>query len=314
MMLTGKVAVVTGSGGGAGRHTARTLAANGAKVVVNDVRDGAAEAVADEIRGEGGDAVAVDASVADVEGAAAIIDTSVNEFGRIDILVNNAAILRRGLVHETPIQDWDDVIAVHLRGTFLCCRAAAPHMIRAGAGRIINTTSTAALAAVPATSSYAAAKAGIMTLSMLLAKELAFHGVTVNVVEPLGGAGGSSLGTSPLTDMAQRVRLAYGWSFPPRAADAPPPPEARIPTTVGSLIAYLSSDVAEYINGQVIGVTDSSLRLWSPYSVAQTLHVGSDVTSETLKNVFPTTLGLGLSNDVPTLPQLRSDTPSRTER
>src|SRR5260370_3495783 len=108
-MLRGKTAVVTGSGGGAGRNTALTLACEGAKVVVNDVREGAAESVAAEIREAGGEALAVTASVAEPDGASEIVETCIDGFGRLDILVNNAAILRRHLVHETPIEDWDDV-------------------------------------------------------------------------------------------------------------------------------------------------------------------------------------------------------------
>ncbi len=304
-VLTGKSAIVTGSGGGVGRNTARSLADEGAKVIVNDVRHGAAEAVATEIRHAGGEAVGVTASVAEPEGARRIVDSCMEAFGRVDVLVNNAAILRRHLVQETPIDDWDAVLAVHLRGTFLCCRAAIPHLMNAPAGRIINTASTAALTAIPGTTAYAAAKAGIITLSSLLAKELAFYNITVNVVEPLGGgASDSLLGSNPMSELTQRVRLAYGWWFPPTSADAPRAPERPIPTPVGSLVAFLASEDAAYINGQIIGVTDNSLRLWSSYAVNQTAFFEGDLTPAVLKERFPRTLGQSLSNSVPELPEL----------
>jgi NAD(P)-dependent dehydrogenase (short-subunit alcohol dehydrogenase family) len=274
-------------------------------MVVNDVRPGAADSVAAEIRDAGGEAVAVTASVAEPEGATEIIDTCIDSFGRLDALVNNAAILRRHLVQETPIEDWDDVLAVHLRGTFLCSRAAIPHLMKVPAGRIINTASTAALASIPGTTAYAAAKAGIIALSSLLAKELVFYRITVNVVEPLGGgASESRLGSNPMSELTQRVRLAHGWWFPPTAAAAPRPPDPPIPTPVGSLVAYLASEEAGYVNGQIIGVTDTSLRLWSSYAVTGTLFFESGLTPELLKERFPNTLGQGLSNPVPELPQL----------
>jgi len=304
--LSGKVVIVTGSGGGAGRNTARTLAGEGAKVVVNDVRDGAADAVVAEIRDARGEAVAVTASVAEVDGAAAIVAAAVDAFGRVDVLVNNAAILRLHLVQEMPVEDWDDVIAVVLRGTFLCCRAAIPYLIESGAGRIVNTSSTAGLAAIPGTSAYGAAKAGIVSLSALLAKELAFYNVTVNVVEPLGGGGGggSLLASNPMSELTQRVRLAYGWWFPPVPADAPPPPDGPLPSPLGSLIAFLASDEAGYVNGQLIGITESSIRLWSGYEVARTMFFEAGLTPEVLEERFRSTLGEGLANPIPELPDL----------
>jgi 3-oxoacyl-[acyl-carrier protein] reductase len=307
-LLAGRTAIVTGSGGGAGRHTARTLASLGARVVVNDIREEAAETVAAEIRGEGGEAVAVTASVADVDGADRIVGTCFETFGRVDILVNNAAILRRHLLHETPVEDWDAMIGVILRGAFLCSRAAIPHMIEARAGRIVNMVSTAALLPVAGTTAYAAAKGGIAVLTALLAKELVFHNITVNAVELMGGGGGGSLlGDDPMSEMTQRVRLAHGWA-PPAPADAPPAPgpASALPTPLGSMIAYLASDDASYINGQVIGVAEKSYRLWSYFQVEKTMYFEPGMTPEVLKERFPTTLGQGMSNPAPELPELPS--------
>jgi NAD(P)-dependent dehydrogenase (short-subunit alcohol dehydrogenase family) len=303
MMLGGKTAVVTGSGGGAGRNTARTLAAEGAKVLVNDVREGAADAVVEEIQAAGGDAVAVTGSVSDTDEARRIVETCVESFGRLDVLVNNAGVLRRHLVQETPVEDWDRTIAVNLRGTFLCSRAAIPHLIESGAGRIVNMTSTAGLAAIPGTTAYAASKGGITVLTALLAKELVFHGITVNAVEALGGLGASSMGADPMSVMTQRVRLAHGWAYPPRKADAPPP-DVPIPSPVGALIAYLASDDASYVNGQIIGVMETSLRLWSSYEVTRELFFDGEVTPERLEERFRATFGRDMTNPIPDLPEL----------
>jgi 3-oxoacyl-[acyl-carrier protein] reductase len=303
-MLGGKAAVITGSGGGAGRNTARTLAAAGAKVVVNDVRAGAAEAVAEEIQAAGGEAVAVHGSVAEADDARRIIETCMESFGRLDVLVNNAGVLRRHLVQETPLEDWDRTMAVNLRGTFLCSQAAIPHLMQSGAGRIVNMTSTAGLAAIPGTTAYAASKGGIVVLTALLAKELVFHAITVNAVEPIGGLGASSMGADPMSVMTQRVRLAHGWAYPPRPADAPPPPDTPIPNPVGALIAYLASDDASYVNGQIIGVMDTSLRLWSTYEVRREVFFDGEVTPQRLQERFRATIGRDLTNPIPDLPEL----------
>lgn len=305
MMLNGKAAIVTGSGGGAGRYTARSLASQGALVVVNDVRDGAAEAVAREIREEGGEAIAVTASVAEVEGASRIVAACLESFGRIDVLVNNAAILRRHLIHETPIEDWDAVIGVHLRGNFLMSRTVIPHMIEARRGRIINMTSTAALQGICGTNAYAAAKGGITVLTSMLAKELVFYNITVNALELMGGGGGGSMiGGDPMSEMTQRVRLAHGWWFPPLPADAPPPPEDPIPTPLGTMISFLASDEASYINGQIMGVSQNAYRLWSYFQVDRTMEFEDGLTPERLRDVFPQALGQGMSNPIPELPEM----------
>jgi NAD(P)-dependent dehydrogenase (short-subunit alcohol dehydrogenase family) len=273
-------------------------------VVVNDVREGTAEAVAEEIQATGGEAIAVQGSVADADDAHRVVETCVESFGRLDILVNNAGVLRRHLVQETPVDDWDRTIAVNLRGTFLCSHAAIAHLMKSGAGRIINMTSTAALAAIPGTTAYAASKGGITALTALLAKELVFHGITVNAVEPLGGLGASSMGADPMSVMTQRVRLAHGWAYPPRPADAPPLPDVPIPNPVGALIAYLASDEASYVNGQIIGVTETSLRLWSAYEVRRELFFDGEVTPERLQERFGATIGRDLANPIPELPEL----------
>jgi len=194
-LLDGKVAIVTGAGGGIGRAEALLFAKEGAKVVVNDLggaRDGVgsaeapAKAVADEIKAMGGEAVANYDSVATTEGAQRIIETAVKAFGRLDILVNNAGILRDKTFLKMDEAMWDAVIAVHLKGTFLCTQAAAKQMISQGqGGRIVNTTSVSGMMGNFGQANYAAAKAGIYGFTRTAAIELQKHRVTVNAVAPI---------------------------------------------------------------------------------------------------------------------------------
>jgi NAD(P)-dependent dehydrogenase (short-subunit alcohol dehydrogenase family) len=194
-LLQGKVAIVTGSGGGIGRAEALLFAKEGASVLVNDVggaRDGSgpstrmADEVVREIRDAGGTALANYDSVSEPEGAAAIVQAAVEAFGRVDLLVNNAGILRDKTLLKMDVAMWDAVIAVHLRGTFLCTQAAAKQMIaQGGGGRIVNTTSVSGMLGNFGQSNYAAAKAGIYGLTRTSAIELQKHRITVNALAPI---------------------------------------------------------------------------------------------------------------------------------
>ncbi len=194
-LLDGKVVVVTGAGGGIGRAEAKLLASEGAKVVVNDVggaRDGvgaddaAANAVVAEICAAGGEAVANFDSVATAEGAHRIVLAAVTAFGRLDVLVNNAGIVRDKSLMKMTEEMWDSVIAVHLKGTFLCTQAAAKQLMAQGeGGRIVNTTSVSGLLGNFGQANYAAAKAGIYGLTRTAAIELQKHRITVNAIAPI---------------------------------------------------------------------------------------------------------------------------------
>ena len=193
MLLEGKAAIVTGAGRGIGRAIAGELARNGARVLVNDYGVGLtgsdpsaepAESASRAICDAGGEAVASADSVASSEGARRIVEACLDAYGRVDILVNVAAVLMRNLVVDTTDEEWDRQSDVILRGTFLCCREAAPHMIESGWGRIVNTTSIGALGAMPGGNAYAAAKEGVVGFTVMLARELCFHGITANVIEP----------------------------------------------------------------------------------------------------------------------------------
>lgn len=195
-LLDDKVAIVTGAGNGIGRAHALLFASEGAAVVVNDVggaRDGSgtgdsspADAVVQEIEAAGGRAVASHASVATAEGAQSIVALAVETFGKADVLVNNAGILRDKTFMKMDEAMWDAVIAVHLKGTFLVSQAFAKHAVtRGGGGRIVNTTSVSGMIGNFGQANYAAAKAGIYGLTRTLAIELQKHRITVNALAPI---------------------------------------------------------------------------------------------------------------------------------
>jgi len=199
-LLDGKVAIITGAGAGIGRAHAHLFAREGAKVVVNDVggtRDGTgtdatpANRVVEEIRAAGGTAVADHHTVATAEGAAALVRGAVDAFGRVDVLVNNAGILRDKSFLKMDEAMWDEVVAVHLKGTFLCSQLFAKQIVAqnapgaAGGGRIVNTTSVSGMLGNFGQANYSAAKAGIYGLTRTMSIELQKHRITVNAIAPI---------------------------------------------------------------------------------------------------------------------------------
>lgn len=194
-LLEGKVAIVTGAGGGIGRSTALLLGREGARVVVNDVggtRDGSgqsaspAEAVVGEIRAAGGEAIANADSVATRAGAEGLVAAAVKQFGKVDVMINNAGILRDKTLLKMDDAMWDAVIAVHLTGSFLCTQAAATQMRAQGTpGSIVNTTSVSGMLGNFGQANYSAAKAGIYGLTRTASIELQRHGIRVNAVAPI---------------------------------------------------------------------------------------------------------------------------------
>lgn len=237
-LLDGKVAIVTGGGNGIGREHCLALAAAGAKVVVNDLgqdRSGEGEAtrIADkvvaEIEAAGGKAAANYDSVATVEGAANLIKTALDAFGRVDILVNNAGILRDKTLLKLTEDMWDPVIDVHLKGTYLCTRAAVEAMQAHGeGGRIISTSSLAGLKGNFGQTNYAAAKAGIYGMTRVWSMELARFGITANCIAPVA-----------LTRMTEDLGVI---------------PEDMTPDKISPIVVFLASDLAKDINGRTFGV------------------------------------------------------------
>ncbi|WP_026413765.1 SDR family oxidoreductase [Actinomadura oligospora] len=190
----GRVAIVTGAGHGLGRQHALELAARGAKVVVNDLGGdrsgvgasaGPAQEVVDEITKNGGEAVASPDNVATPEGAEAIVGTALDTFGKIDIVVNNAGILRDKSFKNMTVEEWDAVIAVHLRGSFLVTKAAWPHLRENGHGRIVNTSSPAGLFGNFGQANYSTAKMGLVGFTKTLAHEGAKYDIKANAIAPV---------------------------------------------------------------------------------------------------------------------------------
>jgi NAD(P)-dependent dehydrogenase (short-subunit alcohol dehydrogenase family) len=247
-LLDGKVAVVTGSGRGLGREFALALAREGAAVVVNDIgvslggdqtaEDPATE-VCETIAAFGGKAVPAHDSVADFAAAGRIVETAVSTFGRIDIVVNNAGIVRDRTLVKMDEGDFDAVIATHLKGAFNVTRHAAPLMKEQGFGRIVNITSSAGLRGNFGQTNYGAAKAGLMGMTFVWALELGKYGICVNALAPAG-----------VTRMTGA--LAEGEEVPP----------SLDPSLNAPLVVFLASDQASHVNGQVFGRTDFSYTLF----------------------------------------------------
>jgi NAD(P)-dependent dehydrogenase (short-subunit alcohol dehydrogenase family) len=291
-MLDGKNALVTGAGRGIGRGIAIALAAAGARVVVNDLGaslagEGAEQApaaqVVDEIRRAGGQAETNYASVADFEQAAAMVQQVIERWGRIDILVNVAGILRDRMIFNMTEAEWDAVIAVHLKGTFNTSRAASVTMRQQQGGRIVNMSSVSALGA-PGQPNYAAAKAGILGLTWSTANALAKYGVTANAILPSGA--------TRMIDSTPRGRQVFEETgkWPSEQAAG----TARDPDNVAPLVVYLSSDAAAGVNGQVFHSYGYGYTLLAQPQAVRRLVANRRLAPEELAGLFSSTLGARL--------------------
>jgi 3-oxoacyl-[acyl-carrier protein] reductase len=237
---------VTGAARGIGAATARRFAEEGAMVALADLDDVACQAVAEEIAAGGADSLALTCDVSETKQVQQMVDQTLDRFGRLDILVNNAGILRDNLVFKMTNDDWDRVLAVHLRGAFLCARAAQKPMVERKYGRIISLSSPSALGNRGQVN-YSAAKAGLQGLTRTLAIELGPFGVTANAIAP------GFIDTDMTRSTAERLG-ATPEQFQSTMAQFIPLRRVGQPSEVASVAAFLASDDASYVSGQVIYV------------------------------------------------------------
>ncbi|GHF80674.1 dehydrogenase [Kitasatospora xanthocidica] len=287
MDLTGKVAVVTGSGRGLGLAYAKALAAAGAAVVVDDVDADAAATAVKEIETAGGRAVAEVAAVGTAEAADALVARAVEAFGRLDVMVTNAGVLRDRVLWKMTDEDFDTVVQVHLRGTFTCVRAAVERMREQGeGGRIIVAGSPAGQRGNFGQTNYAAAKAGIAAMVRTWAMELAKAGITANAVIPVAAT--AMTRTIPAfaphidaleqhgTPLPDGLRKGEGFGT---AADVAP------------LVTFLASEASAGITGQCIGIGGDKLALWSHPQEVSVAYADGGWSADAIAAAWPVSVG-----------------------
>jgi NAD(P)-dependent dehydrogenase (short-subunit alcohol dehydrogenase family) len=299
MHLSGKVAVVTGSGQGLGLAYAQALAGAGAAVIVNDVDAGAAESAVAAISAAGGRAAPAVGAIGESEVADRIVATAIETFGRLDVMVTNAGVLRDRVLWKMSDEDFDTVIRVHLRGTFTCARAAAMHFRERGqGGRLILVGSPAGQRGNFGQTNYAAAKAGIASMARTWAMELARAEVTVNAIIPTAAT--AMTRTIPVLGRYAEM-LERGEPVP--AVVRRDVPLGTVDDCAG-LVVYLASDEAAGVTGQCLGIGGDRLALWShPAEKTVAFHDGG-WDAEAIAAAFAEGLGAEAETYGITMPEL----------
>ena len=299
--LTGKVAIVTGAGRGIGRGIAMMMAAEGASVVVNDIGgavDGSgnstspADEVVNEIKAAGGTAVASYDSVASMEGGETIVKTALDNFGKLDIVVTPAGILRDRMVFNMTEEEWDDVIAVHLKGTFSVVKYACILFRQQRSGRVITFSSESGLVGNTGQVNYGAAKSGIAGFTKVVARDMGRYGITANSIAPRA----STRMIATIPDIARQMQPDTPGMGDPAEA------EAMDPDDIAPFVCYLASDLASNINGQTFLVYGSNITLMSQPRRVRTIFKQDRWTLDEISKLAPTKLTQGLVNPSPAQP------------
>jgi NAD(P)-dependent dehydrogenase (short-subunit alcohol dehydrogenase family) len=311
-LLEGKVVAMTGAGRGIGRECALLAASEGARVVVNDPGvnpdgtghdNGPAAQVVEEIKKAGGEAVANFADVSTMEGGESVIKTALDTYGKIDGLINLAAILRDRMVFNLSEEEWDDVIRVDLKGHFTTLKPASIIMRQQRYGRIINYSSVSGLQGNSGQANYGAAKAGVGGLTRVAARDLGRYGVTVNCIAP----GASTRLTATVPDSARQLRASRGIAGAGGAATAPVANRAaqeaaamRGPDMVAPMTIYLLLDEAWNINGKIFAVSGGQVGLLNEvFPPIRTIYKHGKWTLDELRMLVPTQLMAGIANPAP---------------
>jgi NAD(P)-dependent dehydrogenase (short-subunit alcohol dehydrogenase family) len=276
-IVAGKVVVVTGAGGGIGRDIALAFAAGGAKVVVNDIGAsvageggdaGPAQRVVQEIQAAGGEAVANTDSVSDAAAAQRIVTAALDTFGRIDVVVNNAGILRDRFFHKMSVDEFDSVVKVHLYGSYFVARAAATPFKEQNGGCFVHMTSTSGLIGNFGQANYSAAKLGIMALSKSIALDMQKFGVRSNCIAPF--AWSRMIGSIPTETEAEKARVERM--------------KQMTPAKIAPLAVALAADSAADVTGQVFAVRNNEIFLMSQPRPVRSVQRGEGWTPETVLN------------------------------